>query len=275
MINTFMILSVVTPDCRDEYDYLYVWKGSYLCVDATYLNIKHSRESSISSLRLHIYKLWYMNPDISSYALADMLVLMLRSIVVIKSVYITENDIYDEVDRIMKDKLPYNISDIVISKKRIEWKSNIRGLYELREGELESFSVYKGYELHKRLRDRITLLKRNYALECLRETNMEVKIDRITVEMNKSVDTILISDLSSMCGISVRSIKSVIGMLPEDLRCRIVNGNVATMERNSITVKNEVDRIMKEGEVISINKIHKRLGISRRTVKKYVDSLNL
>jgi hypothetical protein len=64
-LNTTLIVTQITNNCREEFQYLYVWYEPYKVVDASYLVLANNREYTLKSIEDFVYKLTYITTDCS------------------------------------------------------------------------------------------------------------------------------------------------------------------------------------------------------------------
>lgn len=275
MVGMFLMVSSVDDWCRTEYKYMYVWHEPYVCVDATYLNVRYSRESSLKALRLHIWKLRYINPDANMNEISEGIIVMLNNIVRRRGVYVTESDVYNEVSDIMNSEIPHNISQIVISKRRVEWKKNIIGLLEMSEDEMEEYVKYEGEYLSYKLRERVKDIKREYSIKCLNKTKMIMNLDKIQEGINNiGKEEVSISELGEYLCMSERVVRRALKYADKDILSKIAESSNEIVKNDcKLAIKEEVDRMKRDGEKISKYRVHKNTGLNRRTIEKYWNNI--
>ena len=251
MLNVFMRITPLTLGCRDEYDYVYIWRDRYKCVDATYLNMRHSRESSLAALRVYIWKLRYLNPYMGDLVISEFVIKTLNRAVLGGGIFLTETDIYNEIYSIFNYKdIPHNITEVVMSSRRSEWKVNSRSLTD-----------------DLGLDDRgIKEIRRKYLGGCLRWTNRLVRTEKIE-SILKGVDTITVDELADMLNISKRSVKaSLKGIIAVNVavsdRKRVKNDNIEKIQE-------EVSRMLRDGERVTKDGVRRNIDLGRNTISRW------
>jgi hypothetical protein len=281
MINTKLIITPVTMGCREEFNYLYVWNEPYEIVDASFLIFGFDKQTTLRNLKLFIYKLWYINPEISQDEITEYVVKLLNS----KSssgVFITETDIYNLVYSIFNSDLPKNISDIVKTKdgvnkttRIIEWKNNLNGLLvindkrmcEIRESKNISEEINKEYKK----------IKIKYMKKCLDKVNNEnnLKMIESTIDvLREDREFATVKDISDISGLGYNTTKKYIDLMVD--RLNFIDGFKVIRNQHKETSDYVLKTLIECKELINqqgirFNKmsLHKASGISRPTIDKY------
>lgn len=64
-MKRYEILSNRDENELTEFEYLWFWKDKYVCVDCRFVNIVHSKDTAAFNFKEHLYKLWYLNNDMT------------------------------------------------------------------------------------------------------------------------------------------------------------------------------------------------------------------
>ena len=207
--------------------------------------------------------------------ISDGIIVMLNSIVRRRGVYVTESDVYNEVGYIMNSEVPHNISHIVMSRKRVEWKKNISGLFEMSEEEMVEYVKYEGEYLSYKLRERVKDIKREYSIRCLNKTKIITNLNKIREGIdNMGNGAVSISELCEYLCMSERVVRRALKYAEKDILSNIVESQNKVVKNDSIlTIREEGDRMKIDGKKISKYRVHKNTGLNRRTIDKYWNNI--
>ena len=283
-LNTTLILTPVSENCRKEFKYLYVWYEPYKVVDASYLVLGGSRESSLKSIEDFTYKLWYINPECSYVDIVSHIVSILNSRSS-KGIYITETDVYNLVFKIMNSNLPVDISEMVSSKFRkgervsttkiVEWKNNISGLLTIDEKRMSYIRASKNIELE--LIKEYKKIKLRYMKNCIDNVNSENHQEIVESAIDMLRDTqseASVNEISRVSGLSYMTTKKYIDLMAD--RLNFIEGFKVIKDKNKEVSNDTIKKLIDfKEEMISMNmkvtksNMNKISGISRPTIDKY------
>lgn len=283
-LNTTLILTPVTDNCRKEFQYLYVWYEPYKVVDASYLVLTNSKEYTLKSIEEFVYKLWYINPECSYLDIVSHIVEILnkRSS---KGIYVTETDVYNLVFKIMNTKLPSDISELVSSKfkngsrvettKIVEWKQSINGLLVLDDNKMKKIRMSKDIELE--LSKEYKKIKLKYMKKCIDKVNGDnhQEVVESTIDMLRDVQSeASVNEISLACGLSYTTTRKYVDLMAD--RLNFIEGFKVIKDKNKETSDETIKRLIKTKEDMKVNgvKVNKinlcrKSGISRPTIDKY------
>jgi predicted transcriptional regulator len=283
-LNTTLIVTQVTDNCREEFQYLYVWYEPYKVVDASYLVLSNNKESALKSIEDFVYKLWYINPDCSYIDIVSHIVEIInkRSS---KGIYVTETDVYNLVFKIMNSKLPSDISNLVTSKfkngsrvettKIVEWKSNVSGLLVLDDNKMKRIRMSKNIELE--LSKEYKKIKLRYMKKCIDKVNRDNHQDLVesTIDMLRDTQSeASVNEISFNCGLSYTTTRKYIDLMAD--RLNFIEGFKVIKDKNKEMSNDTIKRLIKtkenmKSDGIRVNKTNlcRESGISRPTIDKY------
>lgn len=281
MINNYLRITPVTKDCRVEFSYLYVWNEPYEVVDARYFVFGLNKEKTIRNLKLFIYKLWYINPDVSSNELCEYVVEIVKK----KSstgIFITESDVYKLIHSIFESELPINISDLVKTKdgknkvtKIVEWKNNINGLLVIDSKRM--YEIRKSKNIDQEIKKEYKKIKLKYMKNCIDKVGKEDKLQVIeaTIDsLREEKESATIKDISDLSGIGYLTTRKYIDLMAD--RLDFIDGFKVIRNQHKETSDNTISELLKykqelEDNGIRLNKmsLHKASGISRPTIDKH------
>jgi Holliday junction resolvase len=281
MINNYLRITPVTKDCRVEFSYLYVWNEPYEVVDARYFIFGLNKEKTIRNLKLFVYKLWYINPDICSNEVCEYVVNIVKK----KSstgIYITESEVYKLVYSIFESNLPSNISSIVKTKdgvtkvtKIVEWKNNLNGLLVVDSKRITE--IRKCKDINKEVTKEYKKIKLKYMKNCIDRVGKDNKLQVIetTIDsLREDKESATIKDISDLSGIGYLTTRKYIDLMAD--RLDFIDGFKVIRNQHKETSDNTISDLIKcKEELISngikLNKmsLHKASGISRPTIDKH------
>lgn len=281
MINNYLRITPVTKDCRVEFSYLYVWNEPYEVVDARYFVFGLNKEKTIRNLKLFIYKLWYINPDVSSNELCEYVVEIVKK----KSstgIFITESDVYKLIYSIFESELPINISDLVKTKdgknkvtKIVEWKNNINGLLVIDSKRM--YEIRKSKNIDQEIKKEYKKIKLKYMKNCIDKVGKEDKLQVIeaTIDsLREEKESATIKDISDLSGVGYLTTRKYIDLMAD--RLDFIDGFKVIRNQHKETSDNTISELLKykqelEDNGIILNKmsLHKVSGISRPTIDKH------
>lgn len=281
MINNYLRITPVTKDCRVEFNYLYVWNEPYELVDARFFVFGLSRKKTLRNLRLFIYKLWYINPDVDSNEMCEYLVEIIKK----KSstgIFITESDVYSMVYEIFDSDLPSNISELVKTKdgknkvtKIVEWKKNINGLLVIDSKRMDEIRKSKNKE--QDIKKEYKKIKLKYMKNCIDKVGKEDKLQLIeaTIDsLREEKESATIKDISDLSGVGYLTTRKYIDLMAD--RLDFVDGFKVIRNQHKETSDSTISELLRckeelEKNNIKVNKmsLHKASGISRPTIDKH------
>lgn len=281
MINNYLRITPVTKDCRVEFNYLYVWNEPYELVDARFFVFGLSRKKTLRNLRLFIYKLWYINPDVDSNEMCEYLVEIIKK----KSstgIFITESDVYNMVYEIFDSDLPSNISELVKTKdgknkvtKIVEWKKNINGLLVIDSKRMDEIRKSKNKE--QDIKKEYKKIKLKYMKNCIDKVGKEDKLQLIeaTIDsLREEKESATIKDISDLSGVGYLTTRKYIDLMAD--RLDFVDGFKVIRNQHKETSDSTISELLRckeelEKNNIKVNKmsLHKASGISRPTIDKH------
>lgn len=287
-LKTTLIITPVTDNCRKEFQYLYVWYEPYKVVDASYLVLPNSKESTLKSIEEFVYKLWYINPECTYLDMVSHIVEILnkRSS---KGIYITETDVSNLVFKIMNTNLPSDISNLVTSKfkngsriettKIVEWKQNINGLLVLDSNKMSKIRISKNIELE--LSKEYKKIKLRYMKKCIDKVNGDnhQEVVESTIDMLRDVQSeASVNEISLACGLSYTTTRKYIDLMAD--RLSFIEGFKVIKDKNKETSDETIKKLISHIEMLKIyglkiNKtnLNKVSGISRPTIDKYWETI--
>ena len=281
MINNYLRITPVTKDCRVEFNYLYVWNEPYELVDARFFVFGLNRKKTLKNLRLFIYKLWYINPEVDSNEICEYLIEIVKK----KSstgIFITESDVYNMVYEIFDSDLPSNISEIVKTKdgknkvvKIVEWKKNINGLLVIDSKRMEEIRNCENRE--QEIKKEYKKIKLKYMKNCIDKVGKEDKLQLIeaTIDsLREEKESATIKDISDLSGVGYLTTRKYIDLMAD--RLDFVDGFKVIRNQHKETSDSTISELLRckkelEKEGVKINKmsLHKASGISRPTIDKH------
>ncbi len=281
MINNYLRITPVTKDCRVEFNYLYVWNEPYELVDARFFVFGLSRKKTLRNLRLFIYKLWYINPDVDSNEMCEYLVEIIKK----KSstgIFITESDVYNMVYEIFDSDLPSNISELVKTKdgknkvtKIVEWKKNINGLLVIDSKRMDE--IRKSENKEQDIKKEYKKIKLKYMKNCIDKVGKEDKLQLIeaTIDsLREEKESATIKDISDLSGVGYLTTRKYIDLMAD--RLDFVDGFKVIRNQHKETSDSTISELLRckeelEKNNIKVNKmsLHKASGISRPTIDKH------
>lgn len=281
MINNYLRITPVTKDCRVEFSYLYVWNEPYELVDARFFVFGLNKEKTIRNLKLFIYKLWYINPDVSSNELCEYVVEIVKK----KSstgIFITESDVYKLMYSIFESELPINISELVKTKdgknkvtKIVEWKNNINGLLVIDSKRMSE--IRKSKNIDQEIKKEYKKIKLKYMKNCIDKVGKEDKLQLIeaTIDsLREEKESATIKDISDLSGVGYLTTRKYIDLMAD--RLDFIDGFKVIRNQHKETSDNTIYELLKykqelEDNGIRLNKmsLHKVSGISRPTIDKH------
>jgi hypothetical protein len=283
-LNTTLIVTPITDNCRKEFQYLYVWYEPYKVVDASYLVLVNNREHTLKSIEEFIYKLWYINPECSYLDIVSHIVEIInrRSS---KGIYVTETDVYDLVFKIMNSRLPSDISNLVTSKfkngnriettKIVEWKQSINGLLVLDNNKMKKIRMSRNIELE--LSKEYKKIKLKYMKKCIDKINGDNHQDIVesTIDMLRDIQSeASVNEISLACGLSYTTTRKYVDLMAD--RLNFIEGFKVIKDKNKETSDETIKKLIKTKEDMNINEIKinkinlcRESGISRPTIDKY------
>jgi hypothetical protein len=287
-LNTTLIVTQITNNCRKEFQYLYVWYEPYKVVDASYLVLANNREYTLKSIEDFVYKLWYINPDCSYLDIVSHIVEIInkRSS---KGIYVTETDVYDLVFKIMNSKLPSDISNLVTSKfkngdriettKIVEWKKSINGLLVIDNNKMEKIRMSKNIELE--LSKEYKKIKLKYMKKCIDKVNGDnhQEVVESTIDMLRDIQSeASVNEISLACGLSYTTTRKYIDLMVD--RLNFIEGFKVIKDKNKETSDETIKKLIKTKESmifnnIKINKTNlcRESKVSRPTIDKYWETI--
>lgn len=281
MINNYLRITPVTKYCRIEFNYLYVWNEPYELVDARFFVFGLSRKKTLRNLRLFIYKLWYINPEVDSNEMCEYLVEIIKK----KSstgIFITESDVYDTVYEIFDSDLPSNISELVKTKdgknkvtKIVEWKKNINGLLIIDSKRMDEIRKLENKE--QEIKKEHKKIKLKYMKNCIDKVGKEDKLQLIeaTIDsLREEKESATIKDISDLSGVGYLTTRKYIDLMAD--RLDFVDGFKVIRNQHKETSDSTISELLRckeelEKNNIKVNKmsLHKASGISRPTIDKH------
>lgn len=281
MINNYLRITPVTKDCRVEFNYLYVWNEPYELVDARFFVFGLSRKKTLRNLRLFIYKLWYINPDVDSNEMCEYLVEIIKK----KSstgIFITESDVYNMVYEIFDSDIPSNISELVKTKdgknkvtKIVEWKKNINGLLVIDSKRMDE--IRKSENKEQDIKKEYKKIKLKYMKNCIDKVGKEDKLQLIeaTIDsLREEKESATIKDISDLSGVGYLTTRKYIDLMAD--RLDFVDGFKVIRNQHKETSDSTISELLRckeelEKNNIKVNKmsLHKASGISRPTIDKH------
>ncbi|QMP84673.1 hypothetical protein elemo153D_phanotate55 [Flavobacterium phage vB_FspP_elemoA_15-3D] len=281
MISNYLRITPVTKDCRVEFSYLYVWNEPYEVVDARFFIFGLNREKTIRNLKLFVYKLWYINPDVCSNELCEYVV----NIVKRKSstgIFITESDVYKLIYSIFDSDLPSNISGIVKTRdgnnkttKIVEWKNNLNGLLVIDSKRISE--IRKCKDINKEITKEYKKIKLKYMKNCIDKVGKDDKLQVIeaTIDsLREDKESATIKDISDFSGIGYLTTRKYIDLMAD--RLDFIDGFKVIRNQHKETSDNTIsellkykDELIKSDIKLSKMSLHKISGISRPTIDKH------
>lgn len=260
-----------------EFDYLYVWINGYECVDARYVNITSSRDVSLYNYRSYVYKLWYLNNDITEDELVEDGLKIIKNRMNTKGVYLLDSDVYRIVSEVYNGEFDSDSFNRVKTRRMIEWKSDLSGLLKLDEGEISLLSGLSDLEFKNAL-DKITSdKKKRESLKCLNQVKMD-KTMKIVLNAIMSIkdgsdeNRCSLSELSAYTGISYPTVKKYYEKMMEDFTLNeyvlVVNKNKTLQDEKLDLMRKAIVEIKKNNLKVNKLNVSQFSGVSRRTVDK-------
>lgn len=281
-MEKFRILEGRDSCLISEFDYLYVWSDGYECVDARYVNITSSRDVSLYNYKSYVYKLWYLNNDITEDELVEDGLKVIKNRMNTKGVYLLDSDVYRIVSEVYNGEFDSESFNRVKTRRMIEWKSDLSGLLKLDNEEVELLKGLSDAKFKDAL-DKITSnKKKRESLKCLNKVKMDKTMKIIlnailSVKDSRYENRCSLSDLSLSTGISYPTVKKYYERVMDDLSLDeyvlVVNKN-KVMKDEKLDLMNKAVLEIKKREGMKVNKLNvsQVSGVSRRTVdKRWVD----
>ena len=260
-----------------EFDFLHFWEEGYDYVDARFCNLSVTKDRALYNYKKYLYKLWYLNPDITEEQMIDDgMKMMYHKTNSGTGILILQEELYKIVMDVFHNDLPKNISELVKDTARIEWKKDISGLLEVSEEEFRELygfdSDYREYVRNKKVKESlkcINMVKRKAIKEKIIDTIMIIK------QENYGVCSIL--DVSEILGISYKTAKKHYEDYLDDVSVEnysLVSNKNNLAKDNSLSTLNECSKLLiKAGEAVTKQRLHKATGMSRITINKYWDRI--
>lgn len=283
-LKTRLRVTPITDMCREEFQYLYIWKEPYELVDASFLVFGKSRDSTLNNLRLYIYKLWYINPDCSYIEMTNHIVDILNKRVS-GGVFISESDISSMVFYIMNSMLPKDISEIVKNKyvngdsvkttSRVEWKDSVSGLLVLSDKRMSE--IRKSSDIDKEMMKEYRNIKIRYAKKCMDMVNSEsnkVLVECTIDEFRSSGESATVKEISDSCGLNIDTVRKYIDLMADRLDSidgfKVIRNKVKeNIDCNINKMIEAKERLIEKNRIITKTNIHRESGVSRPTINKY------
>ena len=277
-LNKFLRIDRVEKGCRDEFQYLYVWRDLYKCCDATFLNLSGSRKECLKKLENHIHKLRYINPYCTDVDVIDDITDVLKS-KISDGVRILESDVWNIAYEVFKRDIPTNIYEIVHSYKKVEWKDNISSLLVLTE---DQYGRYLRLDEDKRKDYKKQILrniKMNEARNCISKVKSDDNYEKVMVAIDvlrEGSNDYLVSvkDVCDTSKLSEPTVRKYLDKCCDNLNS--INGYTA-IKNKRIEMVLEKDnelfeaclRLKDKGRKINKLQLFNETGIARATIDKH------
>jgi len=300
ILKTTLRITPITEGCREEFQYLYIWNEPYEVVDASYFVFGKNRDSTLINLKNHIYKLMYINLDCTSNDIIEYMVSMLNK----KSkdgVFITESDISDITYSVFNLDIPSNISEMVktkyvklkgngfdgvkwkkeITTRIVEWKPNINGLLVLDNRKMQE--IRSSGNIEKEMSIEYKKIKIKYIKMCmdkLNNTQKQLVIESSIDVLREGNESATIKDISSNTGLSVNTVRKYVSLMADRLDFidgfKVIRNKIKNdIEDNINNIEECIEMLRLEGIKVNKMNIHKHTGISRPTIDKYWNMLDI
>lgn len=254
---------------RFEFEYLYVWKDKYECVDARYVNISSSRDTAIYNFKTYIYKLMYLNPDKTEEDFVLEGVNTLKNTMCTSGIYLLDSDVYKIVFDLFHSDFDSSIFNRIKEFRRVEWKLNISKLFDGID------------ENDKDYRVKIKNIKIKESLKCINSLKMD-KNRKLILSSIISIKELndgkcAISDLTKVTGMSYNSVKKYyedyMNELTLDEYYFIENKNQTLKDEKMMLMKDSIEKMKSMGVKITKVSVSYYSGVSRGTVNKRWEEL--
>lgn len=266
-MKRYFILSNREDNDIVEFDYIWYWKDKYTCVDARFVNIIHSRDTALFNFKEHLYKLWYLNNDMTEDDMIKEGLTLIKVVTNNNGTYLLDSDVYKISSEVFNNELPVDFVSRVKSVKRIEWKQDLSGLMKLNDDEENYLSMFAydkvklSIEIKKMNKDK----KLNEVLNCINKIKMDKSKEKIinAIKVLKETnDTCTISDICKVSGMSYAAVKK---NYEEFMDENIVNGYKFVINKNNVLKDDKIEAMKK-----AINKIKSLDGkVSKLSVSKF------
>lgn len=269
-----------------EHKYFWYYPGGYTCVDARYVGINYTRASAMRNVESFFYKLMYLNDDVNIGMLVDEGIALIRKTKKIKGIYVSEYDIYSIAEECFNKEFSQDMLDMIYEDKKIMWKTNLDELFVMTKEELEIYNSIDGYKKDKYYSDFKAKKKQREALTFLNKVKSMNKRDliietiKVINEEKDGLDKCYINEIVDRTKISFNTVKRHYEeYVSKNIRLEgydlVINKNELNKQEKINEIQSVINEMKLNNEKINKNSVSEKSGVSRITVTKHWDKLNI
>lgn len=274
-MKRYFILSDRKENELIEFNFLWYWKNKYTCVDARFVNIIHSRTTALYNFQEHLYKLWYLNNDMTEDDMVKEGLNLIKVVTNNNGTYLLDSDVYKISSEVFNNELPVDFISRVKSVKRIEWKQDLSGLMKLSVEEEYYLKIVEKEKLPLEIRKMSKDKKLNEVLKCINKIKMDKSKEKIIAAikvLKETSETCTISDICKISGMSYAAVKKNYEEFMDENTVDgykfVVNKNNTLKDDKMEDMKKAIKKIKSLDGKVSKLSVSKFSGVARGTVIK-------